>query len=205
MKSFFLMFPESIRECRSIRTLTITGMFIALSMALEMFSIDIAFAKVNFAFLAIAAIGMLFGPSTAFLAGLMCDIVGFIAHPTGGFLPAYVLVAGLQGLIYGACLYHKAGKPIMLKNSFQGKKFDAMFAARLILARLLDVVIINLLLNTALNMHYGFIPKEAFHLAVAGRLIKNLVELAADIPLLLILMPACLLIYRRATGNVRAA
>ncbi len=204
MKSFFSV-RASFKELEQIRCLTITGIFIAISMALETFSIDIGYAKVNFAFLAIAAIGMLFGPSTAFLAGMLCDVVGFIAHPSGAFLPAYIVVAGLQGAIYGFCLYHKTGKQVMMKNPLNGKQFDVMFAARLIIARLLDVAIINLCLNTALNMYYGFIPKEAFHLAVAGRLIKNAVELVADIPLLLILMPACLMIYRRSIRNTSAA
>jgi len=58
------------------------------------------------------------------------------------------------------------------------------------------VVIINLVLNTALNMHYGFIPKEAFHVAVAGRLSMNMLELLVDIPLLIIVLPLAMATYR---------
>ena len=101
MKSFFRMFVTSAKEFKSIKCITITGVFIAVSMLIESFSIDIRFAKLNFAFVAIAVIGMLFGPTVSVLAGFACDVVGFMVHPTGGFLPAYTLVAGLQGLIYG--------------------------------------------------------------------------------------------------------
>lgn len=193
------MFSESAKEFGSILSVCITAVFIALSMVLELFSIDIGFAKINFAFLAIAVIGMLFGPTVGFTAGLVCDIVGFIVHPSGAFLPAYVLVAGIQGLIYGMCLYHKNGKlTYMVMNPVTKKEMDLMLILRIVIARLLDVLIINLLLNTALNLHYGFIPAEAFHLAVAGRLAKNLWELIVDFPLLFVMLPIALTVYRRS-------
>lgn len=189
MKSFFKQFSDSAKELKSIKCLAVTGLFVAISMIIEGFAIDIGFAKLNFAFLAIAVIGMLFGPSTAFLAGLACDIVGYIAHPDGGFLPAYVLVAGIQGMIYGLCLYRKFGRT------------DAkILCIRATVARLLDVVIINLFVNTALNLHYGFIPAESFGAAVATRTLKNVVELGADLPLLFLLLPLCLTAYKR-TGS----
>ncbi|MDO4944631.1 MAG: folate family ECF transporter S component [Ruminococcus sp.] len=191
MKSFFKQFSDSAKELKSIKCLAVTGLFVAISMIIEGFAIDIGFAKLNFAFLAIAVIGMLFGPSVAFLAGLACDIVGYIAHPDGGFLPAYVLVAGVQGVIYGICLYRKFGRT------------DAkILCIRATAARLLDVIIINLIVNTALNMHYGFIPAESFGVAIASRTLKNVIELAADLPLLFLLLPLCLTAYKRtSTGR----
>lgn len=194
MRNFGKIFVDSLGELKStggkktpnVGCLAVTGLFIALSMIIEMFTIDLGFAKLNFAFLAIAAIGMLYGPSVGFLAGLACDIVGYIAHPDGGFLPAYVLVAGLQGMIYGLCIYHR-----------YGKTDTKTMAVRMIAARLADVLIINLLINTALNMHYGFIPKESFLTAVTARTVKNFVELFIDIPLLLIILPICLNVYKR--------
>ncbi len=199
MKSFFSMFTESAKEFGSILSVCITAVFIAVSMVLEMFSIDIGFAKINFAFLAIAVIGMLFGPTVGFAAGLVCDFVGFIVHPTGAFLPVYTLVAGLQGLIYGVCLYHKSSKfSFMVVNPFTKKQMDLMLPLRIVVARLLDVLIINLLLNTALNLHYGFIPAEALHLAIGGRLAKNLWELVVDFPLLFVMLPVALTAYRRS-------
>ncbi|MBQ9111644.1 MAG: folate family ECF transporter S component [Oscillospiraceae bacterium] len=199
--SFFSMFGTSFKEFRNVRTVLITGLFIAVSMVLEMFSINLALFKINFAFLAIAVIGMLFGPSVGLIAGMLCDIVGFIAKPDGGFYPAYVLVAGLQGLIYGICLYRRMDPQLRI---FKQQNSMVTLCIRAVIARLLDVVIINLLLNTALNLHYGFIPAEAYGTAVIARTAKNVLELGADIPLLMIILPAALAAFKRM-GTIRTA
>lgn len=195
MKSFLNLFKDSAAELKRISCLTITGVFIAVSMMIESFTIEIPYAKLNFAFLAIAVIGLLFGPTVSFISGGLCDIVGFIVHPQGGFLPVYILIAMLQGLIYGICLYRKS--PWMIKRAYRKLSNVAIYICAVI-ARILDVVIINLLINTKANMHYGFIPETAFWEAVSARLIKNVVELAADIPMLFILLPFALMLYRRA-------
>lgn len=203
MMGFFSMFKKSALEFRSVLCITVTGLLIAVSMLIESFSIDFRLFKVNFAFIAIAVIGMLFGPSVALIAGFACDIVGHMASSGGtSFLPAYVLAAGLQGLIYGICLYCKNDKyAIKLTNNKSGKTIDITLYIRAIIARLLDVVIINLLINTKLNMHYGFIPKQAYSEAIIARTAKNVLELAADIPLLFIILPATLLAYRSVAGS----
>jgi ECF transporter S component (folate family) len=198
MKSFFSAFVKSAKEFTNIRCLTITGIFIAISMILEMYSINLQFVKINFAFLAIAVIGMLFGPTVGFFAGLICDVVGFMVNPIGGFLPAYTLVAGFQGIIYGCCLYVKCDRhSIILQNNITSKQRDITLFLRAILARLLDVVVINLLINTKLSLYYGFIPTEAYSTAIVARVAKNIIELVADIPLLFILLPTALIAYKR--------
>lgn len=205
MKSFIRMFQNSFKELKSIKCLTVTGIFIAISMVIEMFSIDIGFVKLNFAFIAIAVIGMLFGPSVSFFAGLACDLVGFIAHPSSSFLIAYTLAAGLQGLFYGMVLYHKNDRrSILIADNLKKTQKDITLFFRAVVARLLDVVVINLLINTALNLHYGFIPKEAYGTAIVARVAKNVLELVIDIPLLFILLPVALAAYKRFV-NVRTA
>ncbi len=202
MKSFFRMFTKSAAEFKSIRCITLTGILIAVSMLIEMHSIDLEFFKINFAFLAIAAVGMLFGPTVSLFAGFAGDIVGFMVHPSGGFIPAYVLAAGLQGLIYGICLYHKSDKhSLVFVNNVTGKKTDITLYVRAVAARLLDIIIINLLINTKLNLHYGFIPEQAYTEAVITRIGKNLIELFADLPLLFVILPVVLLIYKKLPAN----
>lgn len=204
--SFFSMFTESAREFTRVRSMCVTAVFIAVSMVLEFFSIDIGFAKINFAFLAIAVIGMLFGPTVGFAAGLACDVVGFLVHPTGAFLPIYTIVAGLQGVIYGICLYPKHNRLAPTITTRSGKELDVMLLIRAALARLLDVVIINLVLNTALNLHYGFIPSEALHVAIGMRLTKNLACLIVDLPILFVMLPVAHAAYKRmgALGSARS-
>ena len=206
--SFFSMFKKSALELKSVRCLTLTGILIALSMLLEMFSINLQVVKINFAFLAVAMIGMLFGPTVGFMAGLACDVVGFIAsNQSQGFFPIYVLVAGLQGLIYGVCLYHKNDEhSLKLVNNKTGREYDITLYVRAVIARLIDVIFINLLINTKLNMHYGFIPKQAYTEAIIARTAKNVIELAADLPLLFVLLPVALMAYRRiSAGSKKAA
>lgn len=202
MKSFFSMFAKSAKELTKIRTLTITGIFIAVSMVLEMYSIDLPYAKINFAFLAIAVIGMLFGPTVGFMAGLICDVVGFMVHPTGGFLPIYTLVAGVQGLIYGICLYIKNDShSIIVRFKYSSREIDITLFLRALLARFLDVIIINLVINTTLNLHYNFIHEDSLSAALVARIAKNVLELVADIPLLFILLPVALAAYKRMGGT----
>lgn len=206
MKSFFSLFTDSAKEFTKVRCIAITGILIAISMVIEMYSIDFQFFKINFAFLAIAAIGMLFGPSVGFFAGCACDIAGFLVHPSGGFLPIYILVGGLQGLVYGLCLYHKANKhSILFTNNLTQKSVDITLYLRAVIARLLDVIVINLLIQTKLNLHYHFIPEQAYGEAIIARLTKNVLELCADIPLLFVLLPIVLAAYKRLGKTVRTA
>lgn len=203
MKSFFSAFANSAKEFKHIRTLAITGVFIAISMILEMYSINLQFVKINFAFLAIAVIGMLFGPTVGFFAALACDIVGFMVNPASAFILAYTLVAGLQGVIYGCCLYHKVSW-FKGESARPAKSKNIELMSRAVVARLLDVIIINLLINTALNLHYGFIPSQAYGAAIITRVAKNVIELAADLPLLFILLPTALMAYKRLGANKAA-
>ena len=199
MKSFLSMFPRSAKEFRDIRSLCITGIFIAISMVIEKFTLNLPFCKVNFAFLAIAVIGMLCGPTVGFAAGMICDIVGFIANPTGAFMPVFTLIAGLQGLIYGVLLYHK-------QDNFRlfGQNETVSLCIRAVIARVIDVVLINLLLNTYFGVVMGFFPDKAFSMVLSGKLVKNLLEMVIDFPMLALLLPAALLAYKQ-TMRGRAA
>ena len=206
MKSFFSMFVKSAKEFRSVKSIAVTGLLIAVSMIIEMCTIEFPFFKINFAFLAIAAIGMLFGPTVAVFAGLACDMVGYLVHPSGGFLIIYTLVAGLQGLIYGVCLYHKADRhSVQFVNNLTKKSLDITLYLRETLARLLDVVVINLLIQTELNLHYGFINADTYGAAVVARVTKNALELVADLPLLFVVLPILLAAYKKIGAQKRVA
>ncbi len=198
MKSFFHAFSDSFKEFGHIRTIVVTGIFIAVSMLIESFTISTPFFKINFAFLAIAVIGMLFGPAVGFAAGAACDIVGVLVHPDGGFFPVYVLLGALQGFIYGVTLYRKMDShSICVVNNRTQKSRDITLYLRASLARLLDVVVINIFLNTKANLHYGFITAESYSAAVMARVAKNVIELFADLPLLFVFLAAALAAYNR--------
>ena len=205
MKSFFSMFGKSAKELTNPVNLVKVGILIGISMVLEMFSINLVVVKINFAFLAVAVIGMLFGPTVGFAAGLICDVVGFIASPGGAtFIPIYTLVAGLQGLVYGIVLYSKndgqwAASDDAGESKFV-KGFDVSLFIRAVIARLIDVVVINLVINTTLNLHFGYIHADSLSAALVARVAKNVIELAADIPLLFALLPAALIAHKKTGG-----
>ena len=62
-----------------------------------------------------------------------------------------------------------------------------------------------MIINTSANIHYGFIPPQSLSVIISGRLTKNLLELLADLPLLLITLPAILTIYSRTVGREKIA
>lgn len=191
MKRFLNSFHSSVKELSDLRCVLVTGLLIAVSMVIESQTIHLGFAKINFAFLAIASIGMLYGPVVGFFAGALCDIIGYIAFPDGGFLPLYVLIGAAQGLLYGMITY---------------RKIPNLFLLRLFLARTLDVVIINLICNTAANYHYGFLASESsLQAAIYARIAKNLIELPIDLLLIALILPCILKAYEIVFGKRRAA
>lgn len=191
-------FLESCKELKDLRAVVVTGLLIALSMVIESFTINLGFAKINFAFLAIAAIGMLYGPSVAFFAGGICDILGYLVAPDGAFFPLYTLIGAVQGLIYGVIAYRK-----LCDKS--GKAFNKEMMIRLIIARIVDVLFINLICNTAANFHYGFLQDRTLGAAIAARTAKNLLELPFDIILIAGVLMAVLKAYNMVFGKRAAA
>ena len=116
--SFLGKFKRSALELKTLRCIVLTGILIGLDIVLKMFSIKLtADLKVTFAFVAIAAIGMLFGPTVAFLAGTITDIIGFMMNPDGGFSPLFTLIEAVGAMIYGLFLYEM--KPVF---SFRDNK-----------------------------------------------------------------------------------
>ena len=106
--SLFEKFGKSAFELRSIRCLTVTGVLIALDLVLKLLSINITNdLKITFAYLALATIGMLYGPTVAFIAGALTDIIGFFIKTDGGggFSPLFTLIEAIGAMIYGIFLY----------------------------------------------------------------------------------------------------
>ena len=92
MKRFLAIFSDSAKELTNLRCIVMTGMLIAVHVLLSIFvMIPIGEnIKISFSFLALASIGMLFGPIPAAIAGGITDILGntyFICalYGTGSF------------------------------------------------------------------------------------------------------------------------
>jgi|GEM_PF-645683 len=123
--NFFEKFGKSALELKTLRCLTVTGVLIALDIVLKMVSVKIsADLKITFAYLALATIGMLFGPTVAFLAGAVTDIIGFMMNPDGGFSPLFTFIEAAGAMIYGIFLYDLKPFSIKKQDSPTNKYFD---------------------------------------------------------------------------------
>lgn len=178
-------FRKSLKELRNVRCIVTMGVFIAIFVILDGFcSIRIGEAiKINFAYLALSCIGMLFGPAAGFVAGFACDFTGWLVSG-GGFVPGLALATALEGMIYGLGLYD-----LSREKSF--KQY-----ARIALTRLAAVILCNLIINTAVLYYSGFIggSEQSFWMVVYARIGTNAVGYAIS----LVLLPAVLIPVRAA-------
>lgn len=187
--SIYSMFRSSLSELKEIKCITVTGMLIALSVVIESFSIVLGTGlKINFAFLPLAAIGMLYGPMIGLISGFICDIAGFIIKPSGAFNPAFSLVIMLEGMIYGLFLYKiKFGK-----SFFKEWNISKIFILiKIIAARLTVNIFCYIGLNTYFIYIFGFMPKGiALDTFITTRTAKNLILLPIEsIMLIAVLIP----------------
>ncbi len=105
--AFFKMFADSAKELKTLRCITVTAMMIALNLALKSITIYVTDdLKISFSYLALATIGMLFGPTVGFFAGAVTDILGLLVQQMmSAFNPLYTLVEATGGMLYGLFLY----------------------------------------------------------------------------------------------------
>lgn len=182
------MFVRSAKELASLRCLCVTAILIALDLVLKLtVSIQLTpFIKISFAFLALSAIGMLYGPTVGFIAGMITDLLGFIIKPTGEFNFWFTLIEALGGLIYGLFLY----------NAVSGK----WMLPRIIAAKTTVVVVCNLLLTTyAISVFYG----NGFWALLPARVISNLIQLPFDVLLMYLFIPNLLRAYNQVFKSAR--
>ena len=184
MKSFFSDFKNSAAELKNIRCLAVAGILTAAFIVLDMFSFrPTEFIKVNFAFIALSAVGMLFGPVPAMISALAGDLIGCILSGQAP-LPLLSMTSVLTGFIYGTLLYKKDGFKLVVFS---------------IAARLADSFIISLLLNTPILMYYGFMSSTPQQLYT--RYGNTAAELVFFIPLIIAVLPAVKAVYGRTVNH----
>lgn len=188
MKGFFNLFKRSALELKNIRCLTVTAMLIALDLALKAATtIDLtAYLKISFAFVAMASIGMLFGPTVAFFAGIITDILGYFIHPSGAFDIRFTFIEALGGLLYGLFLYNAAN--------------DRWLFPRVIAAKSTVVIICNLCLTTLAMVS---LTGSGFFALLPMRAVKSIIEMSVHIIILSIVLPFILRAWTMIPGTKR--
>ena len=181
------LFVKSFAELKSVKCIVTIGLLLAAAVVLDGFgSIRIGdFLKINFAFLPLSMVGILFGPVAGLFAGLLTDIIGYIVNPIGGFIPWLVLITGLEGLIYGLVLYNL--KP----------EKSPVTIVRIVIARFIVCAVCNLTLNTYALYSYGFITGDSFGALFTARIMTNLLTFAVGSAMMVAIILPVKLFYDR--------
>lgn len=200
-------------ELKNLRTLCVTAILIALDLVLKS-TVTITVTKdlkISFAFLALASIGMLFGPVVAFLAGTVTDVVGFfITSQSGGFNPMYTAIEAIGAMIYGMFLYNlRFSGAEALGGKFTSKN-DVKQILKIIFAKVTVVAVCNLLLTplaqiATASMEAGTLIYAPTLAKYSVRLVKNAIQCPVDCVLLLAVLPIVLTAYNRVfrRGNLK--
>ncbi len=103
------IFRSSAQNCRNVRALTLTALFVALNITLDLMNVRVQLTpqlRIGFGYLCNAAVGMLYGPVPTIMAGFCTDTLGYLMNSGGGaYFPGYTITAMVGGLIYGLVLY----------------------------------------------------------------------------------------------------
>ncbi len=202
MKGFLSVFKNSANELKSPVTLSVTGMLIALYIVLKIFATVYVTdnLRITFAFLALATIGMLYGPSVAFFAGAIGDVLGYFMAPTGGgYFVGYTLTYAIEGLIFGVMLYHKIHNSVDFKKINSALSFKSI--SRLAIARITVIIVCYILINS-LNRYLMTGPAAFAWPALYARIIKNTLQLPIDIVIMSVMLPSIMTAYNRVFKKV---
>lgn len=160
-KEEYVMKIKSLFEWKSarlsVRSIAGMAMLCALYVVLNMFSISLsATLEIRFSFIALALSCALYGFLPNLIFCFVADLLGFLAHPTGPYMPFYAMVLMVKALIYTLFFY--------------GQKNVSVW--RIVLGEAVAILVCNVILTPlVLTMLYG----TPYWILVTGRLLKNLI------------------------------
>ncbi len=165
----FKNFTKSAKNLGDLRCLCTTSLLIALYIALYTLQIPLSSQlRITFTFIPLAVCGWLFGCVPAILAGLLCDILGFLFYPTGPYFFGFTVTSVLSGFIYGLFLYGKTEK-------------------KLLWGIILSKTLVTLLLNIGLNSVW-LAKLYGSALVSVPRITKNLIMLPIETIVLIVII-----------------
>ena len=193
MKNFFSLFTDSAKSLKDLRTLTTTGMLLAIAIVIRsLLGIQVTpDLRIVFTCVPMAIIGMLYGPVVCGCSTLALDIIGFIMDNKSarGYSIELAMVVVLSGILYGVILYKKE-----IKHNVKG-------IIRMALARGSVIVFCNIILNSYF-LYSLYVNKDfsiftmfegnmmnSFLTWMTPRIGKNLIQYPADIILMTLLLP----------------
>lgn len=171
MNKLFADFKSSAKELQNVKSLSICAMMLALRVVVGYFSnLTLTVtpnAKVGFAFLPVAIVGILCGPVFGMIVGALGDILSFIVAPMGAYFFGWTLNGLLVGMVYGLFLYNSPKRPL--------------------LSLIICEIIINFFIEVPLGALWLYIQFDKAFLLMAGtRAIKCLIAVPVETIIILI-------------------
>lgn len=172
-------------KLKDLRVLTTAAMLAAIAVVLGFFKIPISnLIELRFQSFPIAISGALFGPVIGAIVGIISDVGGYFAKPTGAFFPGFTLSSAITGIIFGLIIKIKASNKELIVRTF--------------IAMLLNTIITGLLLNTLwLSMLYG----NPFSVVFLVRIPKELIMLPINTVILYIILIPVKKAFNRILGD----
>ena len=164
------------RWLHNVRDMVLIAILFALMKVVGLISLPSGFTNlgIGFSYLIFSIIGLLYGPGTGFLIGVISDVIGYLMDGTYVFHIGYTLNAALAGFIYGLALY---------KTNIT---FNKCFVAR---------IFVNLFVNVFLGAIWwgqvsGFNWDQTMTYMIFTSLPKNLIYLLPQSILLFVFVKA---------------
>lgn len=207
--TFFANFKRSALELKNLQCLCITSILIALDLVLKQVTFSVSTdLKVSVAFLALASIGMLYGPTVGFLSGVVTDLLGILIKNTGAFNPMFTLVEATGAMLYGVFLYNLRFTDAKALNGKFTNKNDLKMLLRIVFAKVSVVVVCNLILTplaliVSNSMEAGTFVYAPTLARYPARLIKNAIQTPVDIIMLMGVLPIISKAYNIVFGKMR--
>lgn len=153
---------DSLENARSLKTVVICALCMAMSIILGYFYIPITESlSIRFTYLATSTVGLVAGPVAALIYGAAVDLLDFMMHPGFTFFFGYTLSA-MVGAFFYAIFYYRQKITVL----------------RILLCRLC----VNLIVNVGMgaywsNMLYG----KGFIYRVTTSFFKNIIMLPIEV------------------------
>lgn len=97
---------KALSEPKNLRILVVVSLLSALHIVVGSLFFTVGEnLKVLFTFIPASLTAFIGGPVLALFSGFICDILGFLVHPSGPYFPGYTLSSMLGSLIYALFLY----------------------------------------------------------------------------------------------------
>jgi ECF transporter S component (folate family) len=200
-------FRKSAGELKSVRCLAATGILVAAYVTMNaLLAVNTETLKITFGYLALATIGMLYGPVVAALAAVPCDVITALTGSLG-INPVFTVPKILEGIIYGGFLYGYASRKDR-KGTASQIKWASWQIMRIFAARFSVVAVCYLLINSCLLYYVTGVSGDSFAVFMYPRYVKNVIQLPVDLALMFTLLPVLGALHnktKRARGKERLA